>query len=188
MKNPLHNIHLETERLVLREWELRDRPLFAQMNADPMVMEHFPRRLDEKASGHLVERFQKHFKLHGFGMYAVDLKATNSFIGFVGLEHVESKFPFAPAVEVAWRIDYGQWGKGYATEAARAVLDHGFKKLGLKEIVAFGVHDNKRAISVMENIGMKRDEKADFDYPSLRKDHPLGKFVLYRANKNSLKK
>ncbi|MCK6418744.1 MAG: GNAT family N-acetyltransferase, partial [Alphaproteobacteria bacterium] len=133
MKEPKHNVHIRTDRLILREWEEGDRKPFASINADPIIMEHFPRRLDEKASNHLVERFQKHFKQHGYGMYAVELQDKGEFIGFVGLEQVDAKFPIAPAVEIAWRIDYGHWGKGYATEAARGVLAHAFSKLGLDE-------------------------------------------------------
>lgn len=183
MKEPKHNVHLRTDRLVLREWEEADRAPFASINADPMIMEYFPRRLDEQASGRLVERFQKHFKKHGYGMYALELRDTGEFIGFVGLEQVDEKFAVAPAVEIAWRIDYGHWGKGYATEAARAVLGHAFSKLGLNEVVAFAVHDNSRAIAVMENLGMVRDTQGDFEYPGLPKKHPLGQFVLYRIKK-----
>lgn len=177
------SIHLETERLILREWKDEDRGPFARMNGDPMIMEYFPRRLDEKASDRLVNRFQKHFRQYGYGPYAVESKDSGEFMGFVGLHHVEIDVPFAPAVEIAWRLDYEYWGHGYATEASHKVLAHAFGELGLKEIVAFAVYDNSRAIHVMEKLGMKRDEKGDFKYPGLRKDHPLGQFVLYRLRK-----
>ncbi|MGB4057227.1 MAG: GNAT family N-acetyltransferase, partial [Alphaproteobacteria bacterium] len=99
------------------------------------------------------------------------------------LQTVEMKVPFAPATEIAWRLDYEYWGKGFGTEAANAVLDHGFSKAKLKEVVGFAVHDNSRALKLMEKIGMSRDVKGDFDYPGLAQDHPLGRFVLYRINK-----
>ncbi len=177
------DIHIETERLILREWKEEDKAPFARMNADPMVMEFFPRRLTENDSNHLVDRFQKHFETSGFGFYAVELKKTGDFMGFAGLQAVEMAVPFTPAVEIAWRLDYEYWGKGYATEAAQTVLGHGFTELKLKEIVAYAVHDNSRAIKLIEKIGMKRDPKMDFDYPHLPKDHPLGRFVLYRMAK-----
>ena len=180
--------YIETDRLILRDWKNEDIPAFARMNADPMVMEYFPRRLDEKASAHLVEHFREHFKKYGYGPYAVELKATGEFMGFVGLDKVKFDAPFTPATEIAWRLDYGYWGKGYATEAAKAVLEYAFNKLGLKEVVAFAVSDNDRAIKIMEKIGMQRDPKGDFHYPNLRKDHPLGEFVLYRAAGKKAKK
>lgn len=174
---------LETERLILREWKDEDRSIFARMNGDPMIMEHMPRALDEKASNKLVDRFQKHFKEHGYGLYACERKSDGAFMGFVGLETVIIDVPFKPAVEIAWRLDYEYWGHGYATEAAQRVLQHAFEELNLKEIVAFSVHDNARAIHIIEKLGMKRDPKGDFDYPGLAKGHPLGRFSLYRLKR-----
>jgi RimJ/RimL family protein N-acetyltransferase len=174
---------LETERLILREWTEDDKKPFARMNADPMVMEYLPRMLDEKASDKLVGRFQAHFKKHGFGLFAAERKEDKAFTGFVGLDTVAFEAPFTPAVEIAWRLDYEFWGKGYATEAARRVIEYAFEDLKLNEIVSFTVHDNARTIHIMEKLGMARDEKGDFDYPALRKGHPLGRFVLYRLRR-----
>ena len=175
--------HIETDRLILREWKEDDKEAFARINADPMIMEFFPRQLGEDDSNKLADRFQKHIEDHGFGFYAVELKKTGEFMGFAGLDNVDSRMPFAPAVEIAWRLDYGFWGSGYGTEAATAVLEHAFTKLKLKEIVGYAVHDNSRAIKLMEKIDMKHDAKGDFDYPSLPVGHPLGRFVLYRITK-----
>ena len=173
--------HLETERLIFREWEDEDREPFARMNADPIVMQYLPRSLDEKSSNKLVDRFQKHFDQHGYGLYVVEVRESGQFAGFVGLNNVEFKADFTPATEIAWRLDYEFWGKGYGSEAAEAVLHHGLKKLKLPEIVSFTVHDNTRSIHLMEKIGLVRDMGGDFDYPTLRKGHPLGQFVLYRS-------
>lgn len=162
-----------------------DAPLFARINADPMIMEYMPRVLPPEDSDKLLKRFEKHIAKHKYGMYAVERKDDNIFMGTVGLNNVEFKAHFTPAVEVAWRLDYEFWGQGYATEAAHAVLDHAFNGLKIKEIVAFTVHDNTRSIHVMEKLGMVYDEKGDFDYPRLPKGHPLGRFVLYRLNKKN---
>ncbi len=171
---------IETPRLILRQWRAEDAPLFARINGDPLIMQYMPRVLPPKDSDKLVKRFDDHFSKHGYGMYAVESRESGVFMGTVGLQHVDFKVPFAPAVEVAWRLDYEFWGQGYATEAARAVADFAFNDLKLKEIVAFTVHDNTRSIHVMEKLGMAHDEKGDFDYPSLPKGHPLGRHVLYR--------
>ena len=179
------NVYLETDRLLLRDWKDEDRGSFARMNADPVIMQYLPRSLDEQASDKLVDRFQDHFKKHGYGLYAVELKEGGRFAGFVGLNKVDFKAHFTspqnPATEIAWRLDYEFWGKGFASEAARAVLDHGLNALKLGEIVSFTVNDNARTIHLMEKIGLVRDEGGDFDYPSLPKGQPLGRFVLYRS-------
>lgn len=175
--------HIETPRLILREWKETDRAPFARMNCDPLVMEHFPRILDEKSSGKLMDRFQKHLKEHGYGMYAIERTEDNEFVGFAGLAEVPFAASFTPAVEIAWRFDYEYWGLGYGMETGKAVLDHAFKKLDMKEVVAYTVHDNMRTIDLLERLGMTRDPDGDFDYPGMRKDHPLGHFVLYRAQR-----
>ena len=178
-------VHFTTSRLIFREWQDEDRAPFARMNADPLVMEYLPRSLDEKASNSLVDRFQKHFDKYGYGLYAVEVKDSGEFVGFVGLNTVDFKAHFTapkdPATEIAWRLDYEHWGKGLGSEAAAAVLEYGLNTLEIPEIVSFTVHDNTRSIHLMEKIGMERDEDGDFDYPTLPEGHPLGRFVLYRT-------
>lgn len=173
----------ETDRIIFRQWKDEDRQPFARMNGDPLVMQYLPRSLDEKASNHLVDKFQAHFDKYGYGLYALERKEDGAFMGFTGLNTVEFTAPFTspkkPATEIAWRLDYEYWGKGYGSEAAQAVLNHGLKKLKLPEIVAFTVFDNTRTIALIEKIGMHRVEGGDFRYPTLVKDHPLGSFVLY---------
>jgi RimJ/RimL family protein N-acetyltransferase len=98
----------------------------------------------------------------------------------VGLHRVDPSFPFAPAVEIGWRLHPAHWGQGYATEAATASKDHGFAG-GLDEIVAFTAAGNVRSQAVMRRIGMVRDPAADFDHPALAADSPLRRHVLYRT-------
>lgn len=176
-------IYIETTRLNLRDWRESDLTDFARMNADPLVMQYLPRVLDEASSKRHLKEFQQHFKKHGFGLYVVEVKETGDFAGFVGVQHVDFKAEFAPAVELAWRLDYEFWGKGYASEAAKGVIEHAFSQLDLSELVAFTVNDNDRTIALMEKVGMRRDEAGDFDFPALKKGHPLGRFVLYRIQK-----
>jgi len=113
----------------------------------------------------------------------LERKEDGAFMGFTGLQRVPFRAAFTPAIEIAWRLDYEFWGQGYASEAAKAVLEHGFDVQGLDEVVAFTVHDNVRSIGVMEKIGMKKVRGGKFDYPTLPKNHPLGSFVLYRSQK-----
>lgn len=174
-------VELRTERLLLRPWRSKDRAPFAAMNADPEVRRWFPGLLDRPASDAQADRLQAHIDEHGFGFWAIEAPGEAAFIGITGLMHVSSSAPFAPAVETGWRLARAHWGRGYATEAARAALEHGFGALALPEIVAFAVPGNTASRRVMERIGMVHDPAGDFDHPALPEASPLRRHVLYRA-------
>ncbi len=180
-------IILDTDRLILREWKDEDIPAFIAMNQDPRVMEFFPALRTEQESRALVERICQHFRAHGFGAFAVELKATGEFIGFTSLMIPDFEAHFTPCVEIGWRLAHKFWGKGYATEAAKAVLKEGFEKHGLEEIVSFTSMLNKPSMRVMEKIGLKRDLNGDFDHPNIPKDHRLARHVLYRLSMKDYK-
>lgn len=176
-------VWIETKRLILREWLPEDLPFFAVINQDPKVMECLLKSLTEEESAAMIEKIKKHFKQNGFGLFACILKQTSNCIGFVGLSIPEFTAHFTPCVEIGWRLSSQAWGKGYATEAARAVLKAGFEQFNLQEIVSFTVLVNKRSIRVMEKIGMKRDLNGDFDHPKVPHNNPLKAHVLYRITK-----
>jgi RimJ/RimL family protein N-acetyltransferase len=171
---------LVTPRLLLRGWRDDDRPAFAALNADPQVMEHFPAPLDRATSDDLVDRFAAHWAEHGLGLWAVERRTDGRLLGFTGLSVPGFDAHFTPAVEVGWRLVRDAWGKGYATEAARAALRFGFETCGLQEIVSFTVPANARSRRVMERIGMTHDPADDFDHPRLPRGHGLRRHVLYR--------
>ena len=102
--------------------------------------------------------------------------------GFIGPSHIPFEAHFTPAVEIGWRLAGAHWGRGYATEGARAALEAGFTQLGLSEIVAMTVPANARSRRVMERIGMTRDPADDFDHPRLADGDPLRRHVLYRIS------
>jgi RimJ/RimL family protein N-acetyltransferase len=172
----------ETERLVLRTWLESDKAAFAALNADPAVMEFFPATLTKEKSDRLADQLAAYLVSDGMTFYAVDEKASGEVIGFVGLVPATG-LPFSPAVEIGWRLRRESWGKGYASEAARAALDIGFTSLGLDEIVSFAVVGNARSRAVMERIGMVHDEHADFDHPALPEGHRFRRHVLYRIGR-----
>src|SRR5688500_10743544 len=122
---------LQTDRLVLRRWRDADRPLFAELNAHPVVMEHFPSMLTRAESDAFVDRIEEHFEHHGWGLWAVEVRLDHTFIGYVGLWPASFAAHFTPAVEVGWRLRREHWGRGFAPEAATAVLRDGFDRLGL---------------------------------------------------------
>jgi len=170
-------------RLLLRSFEDRDASPFATINADPRVMEHFPSTLTRAESDASVLRIRQHAEARGFGLFAVELTSSQELIGFTGLTTVGFEAHFTPAIEIGWRLAAEHWGHGYATEAARAVLQFGFEQLKLPELVSFTVPQNQRSRRVMEKIGMRHDPKDDFDHPRLPEGHPLRRHVLYRIDR-----
>lgn len=178
-------VRLRTARLLLRSWRDADREPFASLNADPAVCEFLPGTLDRAASDAMVDRLVAHEEEHGFTGWAVEEAESGVFLGYVGLVVPRFDPPFAhaadPCVEIGWRVARGAWGHGYATEAARACLDHAFDVLGLPEVVSFTVPANRRSRAVMERIGMTYDSADDFDHPALPAGDRLRPHVLYRA-------
>lgn len=179
-------IRLETERLNLRGWEERDIAPFAAMNADARVMAYFPAVLTAGESRAVFDRLSAGAIEHGFHFQPIEEKATGQFAGFVGIAPVPTNLPFAPAVEIGWRLPVACWGKGYATEAATAWLAHGFTALGLTEIVSFAVEANQPSRAVMTRIGMTQDVEGSFPHPALPKDSPLSIHVLYRIRRTDI--
>jgi RimJ/RimL family protein N-acetyltransferase len=174
---------IETERLILRRWREPDRLPFRALNADQRVMEFLPGPLSAEASDAMIDRIEHDFELHGFGLFAAELRADQSFLGYIGLAVPRFEAHFMPAVEIGWRIAAEHWGSGLATEGAREVLRFGFESFGLDSIVSFTVPANIRSIRVMEKLGMTHDPADDFDHPRFPEGHSLRRHVLYRLHR-----
>ncbi len=177
---------LRTSRLLLRQWRDEDVAAFAELSADPAVIQYLVPFADRAAMDAWVVAARTHWHDHGFGPWVVELPGAARFIGVVGLSNLRFTLPFAPAVEAAWRLARRYWGQGYAYEAAQAAIDDGFGRLGLNEVVAFTVPANRASRRVMEKLGMTRDpaEDFDFDHPRLPPGHPLRRHVLYRLGRS----
>ena len=174
---------LRTERLILRNWEERDRPLFHRLNSDETVMEFFDFRRSLAESDAFMDLLRAGNDERGYGFAAVERAATGETIGFVGIHPVEMP-PHLPAgtTEIGWRLAPEFWGQGFVTEAARAWLSVAFERLDEDAVVAFAVWSNRRSIAVMERLGMRRDIGADFDHPHVV-DPSLRRHVLYRLTR-----
>lgn len=174
---------LETPRLQLRKWRESDKaPFFYHVNSDVDVMRYFPSVLTQAESDKLVEMIKDKFiQQNGWGLWAVELKETEEFIGFVGLNIPQAVLPFNPCVEIGWRIAKTHWRKGYTYEAAIAVLKFAFEQLSLNEVVAFTAISNIPSQGVMKKLGMTETEC--FLHPALDKGHPLAEHVLYKLSK-----
>lgn len=174
---------ISPRRLLLRRWRESDRDAFAAMNTDPAVMEHMQGLMSRERSDAFLDRIERHWDEHGWGLWAVEVPGTAAFVGYVGLWPADY---VAPAmVEVGWRLASEHWGHGYATEAAREALRFGFEQLGLPEIVSFTVPQNERSRRVMERIGLVRDPSGDFNHPHVDAvAYPqLVRHVLYRLRR-----
>lgn len=171
-------IEVTTARLRLRQWQTRDYEPFALLNADPRVMEYFPTVLDRDASDGLADQLTAAIIRQGWGFWAVELKASETFIGLVGLNYPSPNLPIAPNVEIGWRLGFEFWGHGYATEAAHATLKVGFDLLQLDQVIAFTALSNQRSQAVMERLQMQRDRET-FIHPAVPRDSPLREHCLY---------
>lgn len=174
---------LTTARLRLRQWREEDLAPFAALNADPQVMEFFPKVLTRAESDAVAGRIRDHFARHGFGLWAVEAPGAADFVGFVGLAVPSFEAHFTPCVEISWRLAREHWGHGYATEAATAALAFGFGDRALEEIVAFTVPANILSRRVMGRLGMRRSPADDFEHPAIAEGHPLRSHVLYRLRR-----
>ncbi len=173
-----------TDRLILRHWRQADREPFSRLNADPRVMEFMPNLLSRGESDLLIERIEAHFREHGFGLCAVELRMDRSCIGFIGLAVPSFQARFTPCVEIGWRLSADHWGQGLATEGSRGMVRYAFDILGLPSLVSFTVPDNLRSRRVMEKLGMTHNPADDFDHPKLPEGHPLRRHVLYRLQRS----
>jgi RimJ/RimL family protein N-acetyltransferase len=175
-------IILETDRLIIRNWRESDRDLFFEINSDETVMTFYPFRRDRAEANTFFDHAKTLIAETGLGFYALESKANGEPIGYCSLVRTDLE-PFIPrnTVEIGWRLAHRFWGQGFVTEAATALLRHGFETLQLDEIVSFAVKDNLRSTSVMRRIGMRRDPDGDFDHPRVPDGKPALKgHVLYR--------
>lgn len=179
---------IETDRLILRQWREGDREPFAGINADPVVMQFFPKVRTRAESDATQDKLSRHIDDFGFGFWALELRASGEFIGFTGMQHVDFEAAFTPAVEIGWRLARTRWGMGYATEAARASLKFAFEKLRLNEVVSFAVTTNIRSRNVMTQIGMEHVPGLDFTHPGIDPASPLSEHAFYRIDAARWKK
>ena len=176
---------LQTERLLLRQWRPEDRAPFAGLTSDPNVMLYFPSLLTREESDELADAFEHMIASRGWGMWALEERATGSFVGFTGVVRPRFDASFMQVPEIGWRLVRAAWGHGFATEAARAAATYAFGELMADEILALASIANQRSRAVMERIGMCRDRSHDFEYP-LAERNGVRHHVLYRLTPDML--
>lgn len=172
---------ISTQRLILRTWKSEGLEPYAEMNADPVVREFFPSVLTREQSEAELRHIRERYERDGFCLFAAELIAGGALAGFVGMQRMSFEIPGVeqPAVEIGWRLRKEYWGKGLATEGARAVVRYAFEMAGLRRLVAITVPTNVRSRRVMEKIGMRHVAQLDFDHPRIAEGHPLRRHVVY---------
>lgn len=170
-------IYFETDRLRMRAFETKDLLDFKKMNEDPEVMEYFPKILTHKETTAFYEAIMDEFQSYGYGLYAAELKETGEFIGFIGFHHATFEADFTPCVEIGWRLKKEVWGKGLATEGAKACLEYAEENLQFENVYSFTAEINTRSERIMQKIGLKKVKT--FLHPKLELNDPLKPHVLY---------
>jgi RimJ/RimL family protein N-acetyltransferase len=174
---------LETNRLVLRHWRESDLETWIQMGSDSKVMEFFPATLSRAESLAMAERISDRLITQKFGLWAVEVKSGEPFIGFIGLSHQDVGLPIGSFVEIGWRLKPSSWGNGYATEGARRVLQYGFAECDLEITYSMTSRINIPSRKVMARIGLIEQPQLAFDHPRIAPESALSDHVIYCAEK-----
>lgn len=170
---------LETDRLILRRWRDEDRAPFASMNADPRVMEHFASAMTPEQSDALIDRIEALFETKGFGLFALERKEDQAFLGFTGLAPALSGAPVSGDIEIGWRLAPEYWRRGYAFEAASACARWFWDNTDGARLVSYTAKTNIPSRSLMSKLGFERRADLDFDHPSIAPDNPVCHQVVY---------
>jgi len=161
----------------LRPWTTDDIDAMAAISGDHDVMRYFPSVQDKQHVTGFVKRQIQQFDEKAYCYFATELRETRHLIGFIGISYQEYEAKFTPCIDIGWRLGRSHWGKGYATEGAKACLDYAFRTLNIKEIVSVAACINTPSIHVMKKLGMQH--QYDFEH-TLLTDYPhISKCSLY---------
>ena len=178
------NSIISSDRLNLRHWVESDITSLIQMNKDEDVMRYFPSIMSDDESISFYDRINKHFSDYGYGLFVVEERVSNKFLGYTGFMMALFESAFTPCVEIGWRFNKENWGNGFATEAAKACLEYGFYKLNFIEVNSFTSVLNKKSEAVMQRIGMNK--VGEFNHPKVSIDSQLRLHVNYNIKNDNL--
>ena len=173
-------IQLSSDRVLLREWVASDLQPWIALNLDPENLHYFPRVYSAEESHASFIRISELLSQNSFGLWAAQEKSSGEFMGFVGIAKQDIiGVSFMPCIEIGWRLDKQYWGRGYATEAAKVVLNYGVSTLGLREIYSYTAISNLPSISVMKKIGLRERPELTFAHPRIEDASPVKEHVVY---------
>ncbi|QQT26166.1 GNAT family N-acetyltransferase [Sphingobacterium spiritivorum] len=167
-----------SERLGFRNWDQEDIDKLYLINTDKKVMEFFPDVSTKQQTTEFVHRMKSQFEDKGFCYFAVDRLDNREFIGFIGLSEQTYVADFTPCIDIGWRINSGEWNKGYATEGAKRCLDYARNILMLKDIYAVAPKINLKSEHIMKKIGLEK--QYEFEHTLLVNNDRLRTCVLYK--------
>lgn len=171
--------HLETERLILRDWREEDAVDFHRLHCDPEVMATLgPVREMDYTTGLIADLRARSQRNGGFTYWAVERREDRRVIGFCGLDRGHEE-PIVGALEIGWRLASDCWRQGYAGEAARASLAWAGQALPAEPVVAITAEINARSRALMERLGMRYRPGMDFDHPNVAEGTLLKRHVVY---------
>ena len=171
------NYTIQTQRLGLRNWKKEDLEAMTAINQDSKVMQFFPNMPDRAATKAYIKRMQTQFAKSQYCYFAAEVLATKEFIGFIGIMYQDYEAAFTPCVDIGWRLKQTAWGKGYATEGAKACLEYAFNQLKIPKIYSVAPLINQPSIAVMKKIGMH--QVSTFNHPALKQFPTLETCALY---------
>lgn len=174
---------IETERLILRRWEDRDRAPLNAMCRDPRVMAHIGPLQDMAETDAAIARQNGFLDRLGYCFWAIERQADGAMLGFCGIKPGAEGTPIQGEVEIGWRLAFDHWGHGYAREAAQASLDWGWNNTPAANIAAITVPGNVRSWGLMERLGMIRAVDGDFVDPAAPADSPIKHAITYSISR-----
>ena len=154
----IYNLKIETERLIIRPFKLSDLEASYEMNLDAEVSKYTGDGgivSKSEIKRRIVENVFGDYEKYGFGRLAVELKSEGQFIGFTGLKYLDD----LNEVDLGYRFMKRYWGKGIATESAKASIDFGFNDLGLKRLIALALPENHASINVLKKLNFKYEKE-----------------------------
>lgn len=169
-----------TPRLALRSWAARDRAPYHAIKQDPAVMATLGPLQTRAESDATLDRLIAFQELHGYTFWAMERRSDGVLLGYAGLLHGPEDTPIAGALEIGWGLGSAHWGRGYAREAAEAVLAWAWANTGADQVTAITTPANTRSWGLMERLGMRRDPAGDFLHPKLADGDPLRPHITYR--------
>jgi ribosomal-protein-alanine N-acetyltransferase len=143
---------IETARLYLRPYVETDLPDAFAVLGDPETMSFYPQPYSESQAAANIRDSIETFRLHGYGRFALIEKRSGGYLGDCGItiQDIDGTKEY----EVGYRIGKAHWGRGYAHEAAAAVVEYGFATLALQKLCSYMASDHRQSRRVAEKLGM----------------------------------
>jgi ribosomal-protein-alanine N-acetyltransferase len=173
-------IRIESERVLLREWQSSDLEPWIALNLDPDNLRYFPRTYTAQESTESFRRISELLEKNHYGLWAAEEKTSREFMGFIGLAKQDlPEISFMPCHEIGWRLDKKYWGKGYATEGTKVALAYGLTELEIPTIYSYTSFYNLPSINVMKKIGLRQRQELTFEHPRIEVGSPLRTHIVY---------